>query len=335
MKIDFTNTEVKTSITAIIFAASVFIVLLAFGGCSANMNGNSNRDTAYKSDKSFSFKDEGSEWKVDFENDDIAAVYRDGIRIPQEFVDTHREMIYEKLNGLKSEHHNLSGKVHRFKFDVDKFTDDMKKFKHQIDEDDFMQFKFEFDDEAFEENMRELEENLNELKNKKIEIYIDSEDFKNNVKELEDELGNIPEPPIPTDVNIDIHIDMDKFKKETEHLSEQFKDFDFKIDSSVFDMKNFRDDMKELKKNLKGLKIKIHDSKGEMKKLNSFLDDLKRELVKDGYINSVDEDFDLEINKDETLVNDTPVKSTDHQKYKVLYKKHFDKELEVKIKIVE
>ena len=84
---------------------------------------------------------------------------------------------------------------------------------------------------------------------------------------------------------------------------------------------------------MKGLKIEIHDLKGEMKKLHSFLDELKAELVNDGYINSVEEEFNLEMDKDYTKINDVKVKTEDHTKYIELYKRHFDKEIDGTIKI--
>ncbi len=70
-----------------------------------------------------------------------------------------------------------------------------------------------------------------------------------------------------------------------------------------------------------------------MKKMNSFLAELKRELVNDGYIKSTDEDFDLEMDIDNTRINDVKIKSENHVKYKEIYKKHFDKELDGTFKI--
>ena len=64
-------------------------------------------------------------------------------------------MIYEKLNGLKSDYKDLSGNVHRFYFDMDKFGDEMKKFKDDFDNDKFLHFKLEFDEDEFEKNMEE------------------------------------------------------------------------------------------------------------------------------------------------------------------------------------
>jgi len=77
----------------------------------------------------------------------------------------------------------------------------------------------------------------------------------------------------------------------------------------------------------------MHDLNGEMKKLNSFLEELKSELVKDGYLNSTEEDYNLEMNESGTKVNDNDVKIDHHKKYKELYKKHFDKEIDGTIKI--
>ena len=332
MKIDFTNVEFRASAFGILFALFVGVVLLSLSGCSSGSEQNATTEQInFSGDKSFSFKDEGSNWRVDFEDDEISALYKDGARISDNEIEQHKEMIYENLRQLHSEYDELAGNVHRFHFDMDKFKEDMGKFKHDFYNDKFMHFKLEFDEDEFEKNMGQLEESLKDLKDKKIELYFDSEDFKENMKELEENLKNMPIPPNPPD--IDIYLDMDDFKDGMKKFGESFKHFDFKFDSSEFDMSELRESMKELKKNMKGLKIEMHDLKGEMKKLNAFLDDLKSELVKDGYIKSVDEEINLEMDKDYTKINDVNVKAEDHTKYKELYKRHFDKEIDGTIKI--
>lgn len=334
MKIDFTNVELRASVFGILFALFVGVVLLSLSGCSSGSEQNATTNQInFSGDKSFSFKDEGSNWRVDFEDDEISALYKDGSRIPDNEIEQHKEMIYENLSRLHSEYDNLSGKVHRFHFDMDKFKEDMGKFKHDFDNDKFMHFKLEFDEDEFEKNMEKLEESLKDLKDKKIELYFDSEDFKDNMKELEENLKDLPVPPMPPDVDIDVYLDMDDFKDGMKNFAESFRHFDVKIDSSDFDMSELRESMKELKKNMKGLKIEMRDLKGEMKKLDAFLDDLKSELVKDGYIKSIDEEMNLEMEKDYTKINDVIVKAEDHTKYKELYKRHFDKELDKTIKI--
>lgn len=285
-------------------------------------------------DKSFTFKDSGSNWRVDFNDDEeISALYKNGIKIPDEEVEQHKEMIYNKLGELNKDYDKLSGNVHKFYFDSEKFEKDMEKFKEDFDKDKFFHFKLDFDEEEFEVNMEKLEEQLKHLKDKKIELYFNSEEFKENMKELEESLKNFPEPPIPPDIDIDIHMDMDQFKEGMKKFGQAFRNFDLKIDSSEIDMSDLKNSMKELRKNLKGIKIDLKDLKGEMKKLSMFLDELKSSLVADGYIKSKDEDYDLEIGKEKTLINGVPVKDDHHKKYLELYKRHFDKEIDGTIQI--
>ena len=334
MKIDYTSTEFRANYFGIIFALIVFTALISLSGCSSGIEqNNTSNQTSFTGDKSFSFKDEGSDWRVDFDDDEISALYKDGSRVPDNEISQHKKMIYEKLNGLQSDFKEFDGKVHKFHFDMDKFDEEMKKFKHDFDSEKFMHFKFEFDEEEFEKNMEKLEESLKGLKDKKIELYFDSEDFRENMRELEEKLKNLPIPPNPPDVDIDVYMDMDKLKEGMKNFKESFKHFDIKFDSSDFDMSELRESMKELKNNMKGLKIEMHGLKGEMKKLNSFLDELKSELVKDGYLSSENEEYNLEMNSTITKVNDRVVKQEQHKKYLEIYKKHFDKDIDGKIKI--
>lgn len=285
-------------------------------------------------DKSFTFKDSGSNWRVDFNDDEeISALYKDGVKVPDDEIEQHTKMIYKKLGELNHKYDALTGNVHKFYFDSDKFEKDMQKFKEDFDKDKFFHFKLDFDEEEFEMNMEKLEEQLKNLKDKKIELYFDSEEFKENMKELEENLKNLPEAPIPPDVDIDIHMDMDQFKEGMKKFGEAFRNFDIKIDSSDFDMSELKNSMKELQKNLKGMKIDLKDLKGDMKKLNLFLDELKSELAADGYIKSKDEDYDLEISKEKTIINGVPVKDYHHKNYLELYKRHFDKDIDGTIKI--
>lgn len=334
MKLDFTNKELRVNVFGIFFAIIVFTALISLSGCSSGIEQNTNQNqNSFSGDKSFSFTDEGSQWRVDFENEKITSLYKDGNRLLDDEVEKHKEMIYRNLKGLRSEFDELTGNVHKFNFDMDKFDEQMKKFKYDFDNDKFMHFKFEFDEEEFEKNMEKLEESLKHLKDKKIDIYFDSEEFKENMEKLEQNLKNLPVPPNPPNIDVDVYMDMNQFKEGMKIFKESIKHFDFKFDSSEFDMSELRESMKELKKNMKGLKIEMHDLKGEMKKLNNFLDELKSELVKDDYINSVDEEFNLEMNKDYTKIDNVNVKIEHHKKYNELYKRHFDKEIEGTISI--
>lgn len=334
MKAYLTTAEFRTNLFGILFALVVFTVLVSFSGCSSGIEQNTiSNQTSLTGDKSFSFKDEGSDWRVDFDDDEISALYKNGTRVPDNEIDQHKDMIYENLNGLKSDFKKFGGNIHKFHFDMDKFDDEMKKFKHDFDNDKFMHFKFEFDEEEFEKNMEKLEESLKGLKDKKIELYFDSEDFRKNMSELEEKIKNLPIPPNPPDVDIDVYLDMDKLKEGMKNFKDSFKHFDVKIDSSDFDMSELRKSMKELTNNLKGLKIEMHGLKGEMKKLNSFLDELKSEFVKDGYLNSENEEYDLEMNSAITKINDRVVNQEQHKKYLEIYRKHFFKDIDGTIKI--
>jgi len=334
MAIDFTNRELRVRVFGILFALFVGIVILTLSGCSSTYEQKSfNNQQSFTGDKSFSFKDNESNWRVDFEDDEIRSLYKDGNRIPDSEIDQYKEMIYRNLGQLHSKYDNLSHNFHQFHFDADKFDKDMKKFKDDFSAEKFFHFKLEFDEDEFEKNMEELEEKLKDLKDKKIELYFDSENFKDQMKELEENLKDIPLPPNPPDIDIDVYLNLDDFKDGVKKIGESFKHFDFKFNSSEFDMHELKENMKELTKNLKGLKIELHGLKGEMKKLDSFLDELKSELIKDGYLNSADEEYDLEMSKESTKIKDSRVKNEDHKKYIELYKRHFDKEIEGTIKI--
>jgi len=332
MKLNFTNSGFRANLFGILFAVIVLTALLSLSGCSSGIEqNNTSNQSSFTGDKSFSFKDEGSDWRVDFDDDKISSLYKDGTKVPDNEIEQHKEMIYRKLNGLKSDFEDLNGDVHRFYFDMDKFGEEMEKFKHDFDNDKFMHFKLEFDEDEFEKNIEQLEESLKDLKDKKIDLYFDSEEFKDNMKKLEENLKNMPIPLNPPD--IDIYLDMEDFKEGMKNFGESFKHFDFKFDSSEFDMSELRESMQELKENMKGLKIEMHDFNSETKKLNAFLSELKSYLVKDGYLNSDSEEYDLEMNSVITKVNDRVVKQGHHKKYLELYKKHFDKNIDVTIKI--
>ena len=303
-------------------------------GCSSSTSQNTllNKDD-FNVEKSFSFKNDGSKWQADFKKNEITALYKDGKRLPDNQIDQHKELIYKKLGEIRSDYKDVEKNVHRFHLDIDKFNDKMNEFKRDFDNDKYMHFKLEFDEDEFEKNMEKLQEQLERLKNKKIELYFDSDKLKKNMKKLEENLNNVPVPPDPPDVDVDVYLDMDRFKDGMENFMESFKKFDIKIDSSDFDMGELRENMKKLKKNLMGLKIELYDKKGELKKFNLFLDDLKSALIADGYLDSYDEEYNLEINSEKTIVNGIEVKQQDHSKYKELYKNRFDKEIEGTIKI--
>ena len=332
-KLKITRLQPKGFFSTLMIIISAAL-LISIAGCSTGMEQNyTANQQSFSGDKSFSFKDNGSDWRVDFDDDDISAIYKDGARLPDNEIEEYREMIYDKINGLKTEQYELSDNVHKFNFDMEKFQDQMKNFKKDFDNDKFLHFNLEFDQDDFDKNIEELEEKLSELNDKKIEIYFDSDAFNENMKELEENLKNLPPPPVPPQIDIEAHIDMQKFKESMKKLKEELKSSDIKIDASNLDLSELRENMKELKNNLKGLKIKISGVESETKNLTGFLDELKKELYKDGYINSIDDNYNIEMSEDKTEINGTPIKDFDHQKYKKIYKKYFSRELNGTIKL--
>jgi chromosome segregation ATPase len=328
MKNISTNFKFKAIAFFIMLKVVVFTIVLCLISSSKTVGQNS-----VSGDKSFFFKENGSEWRVEFEKDEIAAIYKDGARLPDNKIDEYKEMIFDKIDELKSEQDKFSGNIYNFKFDADQFKKQMKKFKEDFNKDKFMRFKLEFDEDDFNKNMEELEDKLNDLKDKKFELYFDSKKFEENMKELEEALKHLPNPPISPNIDLDIHLNMEKLKENMKKFGKEFKLHNFRIDSSVIDMKELRESMRELKRNMNGLRVEIHDLDGDMKKLNKFLADLKTELVKDGYISSIDEKFDLEMGPDKTTINEIPVKQADHNKYKKIYKRYFNKEIDGTFKI--
>jgi len=324
-----TKTEVRVGIWGLLLAAIFMVSIFAVSSCSSGyQQEQSLNQLSHPCDKSFSFSENGSEWRVYFDGNDIAAIYKDDNRIPDSEIHQYKNMIYDNIEELRSDFEDDLDRANVFKFDMKKFDDDMKKFKDSVDNDNFLHFKFEFDEDEFEKNMEELEKNLGELKNNKIEIYIDSDRIKDHIKDLGEKLKDIPYPK-----EIDINIDMDVFKEGMKKFHDEMRLHKFHIDSLDINMDELHNNMKELKNNLKNLKIESKDFKIEMKNLKTFLRDLKNELVKDGYLNSKDDELNLNMSADKMTVNGKKISGEHLTKYKELYKKHYGKEIEGKIKI--
>jgi chromosome segregation ATPase len=324
-----TKTEVRAGILGLLLAAIVMVSILAISSCSSGYQQEQNlNQVSYPGDKSFSFRKDGSEWRVYFDGNDIAAIYKDDNRISDSEILQYKNMIYDNIDELRSDFEDHSDRVNVFKFNMKKFDDDMEIFRDSIDNDNFMHFKFEFDENEFAKNMEELEKNLGELRNKKIEIYIDSDKIRDHIKDFEEKLKDIPDPK-----EIDIKIDMDVFKEGMKKFRDEMRLHKFHFDSLDINMDEFHNNMKELKNNLKNLKIETKGFKIEMKNLKTFLRDLKNGLVRDGYLNSNDDELNFNMSAEKMKVNGKEISSAHLEKYKKLYKKHYGKEIEGEIKI--
>jgi chromosome segregation ATPase len=178
---------------------------------------------------------------------------------------------------------------------------------------------FDFNTEEFEKEMEKLKEEFEVLKDQEFNFDFDNDEFKEQMEKLNDELGEL-------DLG-DFRFDFDdtEFRNNMDELE---KELDEKKYSFHFDIDNFKEQMKELREELKDVKVDIKDLDIELDKLESFMDDIRIELKSDGFINEVDEEFDLELNKDKMLINGKPVSDELFNKYKDMYEEHFGKKLE-------
>jgi len=108
-------------------------------------------------------------------------------------------------------------------------------------------------------------------------------------------------------------------------LKKELKEHKFSFD---FDMDNFKEEMEDLKEELKDLKFDLKDLDTELDKLDGFMNVLREELESDGLIDNKDDDIDLELNKNEMLINGEPVPDELFNKYKEIYEEHFGKKLD-------
>lgn len=329
MKNDSIKPEIRAGIWGIFLAVIVLLSIFTISSCSSGyQQEQSLNQHSYPGDRSFSFREEGSDWQVYFDGKNIAALYKDGIKISDSDVDQYKNMIFDNIDELRSDFEDKLDKTNVFGFDMKKFGDDMKIFRDSINNDNFMRFKFEFDEDEFGKNMEELEKNLSELKNKKIEVYIDSDKIKDHLKDLGKKLKDIPHPK-----EIDVNIDMDVFKEGMKKFRDEMRLHKFHFDSLDINMDELHDNMKEFKNNLKNLKIETKEFKIQRKNLKLFLHHLKNELVNDGYLNSKDDELNLNINTDKMMVNGKDISREHLEKYKELYKKYYGKEIDGEIKI--
>ena len=212
-------------------------------------------------------------------------------------ISSNNSLEYEQINILQNEIIVRHSTVDTFDFDMDEFDEEMKKFQKEFKKLKSHKFKFDFDNEEFRAQMDELKKELSELNFEDFHFEIDDAEFRKSMVELKKEL----------------------------------KEHKFSFD---FDMDNFKEEMEDLKQELKDLKFDLKDLDTELGKLDSFMDVLRDELESDGLIDNKDDEFDLELNKNEMLINGEPVPDELFKKYKDLYEEHFGKKLEGDHKLI-
>lgn len=295
----------------------LFIGLNSFS-CATSANGNFSSDSLHKeNDKYLSFyeKDEGNNvhWEVNFENEEIASVYRDGEKIPSEDIDEYRAMINEKLDELRFGLRGHSFKMDHFTFDMDEFHADMEKFNEQMHHRFKRREDFKFNDEKFNEKMEELQERLEKLKDRKFDLKFDSEKFKEQMEKLNEQFED-------HQFNFELDFDLDE-------LEETIETYQFNLDDIDIDLEDLDIQMEKLDGVLEELGISMEDLDEEMEKLDDFIDQLKKELVIDGYIDNENEDVEIKLSSKEISVDGEKLPTELLDKYRNIYKKYMGKDL--------
>ena len=119
---------------------------------------------------------------------------------------------------------------------------------------------------------------------------------------------------------------MDDFHRSMDELADNLSNI--KVEISDRDWGDFRSEMRNLKDELKNLDIDMGDLKFELKRLKRFMKDVRRELIDDGYLEYGDDDFDMEFNEDELIINGRRLPDELLDKYKKMYKEHFGREID-------
>lgn len=283
--------------------------------------------------RKFNFHKDETHWKGTVEDGKVVLLFKDGEKIAIDEIAKYEDFILDTLKEIDEEMAELEIDMKDFKLDMAQLKEDLKDIKIDLDLEQLDAIKEHFNSEEFHKDMEELKESLKDmkfefndewkhelkeaLKNKEdwdIDLeHFKSDEFKNEMKNLKHELEHLK------DLDIDVHFDKESFKESMKELKESMKDL--KVNMSDLDI------------DLDDLKVDLSDLKVEMKKLKAFIGELKTDLLNERYIDSTDEDFDMDLSKKEVTVNGKKLPENLHQRYLNLYKEHFGKELDDNFRI--
>lgn len=300
--------------------------LLFFQACSSANESTKLNNIKPDDDKTyFSFKthEDGvsTRWKVEFQNDEISALYRNEKQIPDDRINDYEDMIYEKLSEI---HHNNYDRRSTHNIDVDIDMDSLEEgLERMAEELSRLKIHVDFDEDNFNDNMEKLEKELEKLKDLDIDIHIDPETFNENMKDLEENLKDIR-------VNIpQFHFDKEKFDTNIKELMENLNNENYvKNNKFKIDMNCFHKNMKSFKNKMNKTKASLSEMDTKLNRLHRFIDKLKVELVKDGVIKTEDEDIEISFYNDALEINDIKVSDELFDKYSSLYKESYGEALE-------
>lgn len=299
----------------------VFMSALLLSACSSGETVKSTESSV--SDKTFIFKDGSDTYRVEFEGDKIKSIYKNNQRIPDSETDNYKDLVNYELKNLTRDSYSDKQKSNRIKIFIDK--DRAGKDSSYSEEEEFdlppFSFKFKFDDDFMKDFKVELDSLMKELKDKDFEIYINPDDMKSDMYRFKKFFRKIPPPEIPKS-------DIKKYKEGLKKYIEQMKKLD-SIDIDLRDM--YKDLKKKSKRNIEIIELKKNAA--EHKKSKFFINELKEELIKDGYLESLDSDLHFRMNDDKINVNgkDLPLELVD--KYKDIFRKHYNRDFDEEILI--
>ncbi len=299
------------------------LTLIMMNGCAASEMDqrfdHTEKLSLSEGDKTFTFTDEyngkGSGWIVVFKDDEIRSIYRDGVKIPDEEIELYEDLIYKNLPYYLSPVHFYSFRMKEPAPELKNFGKNFKFFR-----DSLPGFSSYFDHEAFKERMEKFKEKMSAMKDHKIKLKNDREKIREEMKKLKERLKEKRK--------IKIEIDTDDLIPDPDELYFNLEGFDFDFEIPEI---NFR--MEKLDEKLKGIYIRLRDVDMNLKKLGSFIEELKSELVKDELIDDIDSELDLELSKDEMILNGIKLSEEIFLKYRQMYIDHFGKEPEEKIRL--
>lgn len=291
-------------------AVTILLALSTLNGCSTGQETSTSNISQLSDygDNSLTFRKNETKWRVDFEDGEIAAIYKNGERIPSKDHHLYKDMIYDKVNRMRNDLRGSESEMLAFNFDMGNLKSNLQKMKKNFRDNMPGKIEIEIDREDFNKGMDALKESLKELKSQKFEFHFDKESFKEDMRKMKEDLKNIDFGKI----KIEIRKDMDDLDKDLERIKIEMKDVDI-------DLKGLDSDMRSL-----GI---------EMEKLDSFIKEIKGELVKDGYIKSEDEKINLLMQDESIIINGKELSPEHQKKYSDIYEKHFDKKIKGDFKI--
>ncbi len=231
----------RARLTNYFFISFLFILtgFTAFS-CANSTNSSFSSDTLHKeSDNYLSFYDNengrNNHWEINYEEEKIVSIYRNGEMIPREDYEEYRHMINEKLDEVRFGYNEYNFKNSHFGLNFEEFHDELKKLNKKIHS--HVKIDVDFNEEKFEKSMECLKEKLEKLKEHPFNIDLEL-DF--------DELGeNVDAKLLKLD---DLDINFEELGRQMKKLNEELQEMDIdldKLDEELESLNKFIDKLKE------------------------------------------------------------------------------------------